>query len=144
MGRRLLIIDDDVELCELLATYLSGEGFSVDFAHGRSTDVARALSGDYALVVLDVMLPGTNGIDLLRRIRAASAIPVLMLTAKGSALDRVLGLELGADDYLPKPFDPQELAARIRAILRRTAPKQQPPERIVVGDLEVDPGARLV
>jgi two-component system, OmpR family, response regulator CpxR len=144
MGTRLLIIDDDVELCELLAEYLRGEGFCVDFAHGASSDVERALSGNYGLVVLDVMLPGANGLDFLRQLRAVSALPVLMLTAKGSALDRVLGLELGADDYLPKPFDPQELAARIRAILRRTAPKNRPPEGIVVGDLEVDPGARLV
>jgi two-component system response regulator CpxR len=144
MGTRLLIIDDDVELCELLAEYLRGEGFCVDFAHGAFSDVERALSGNYGLVVLDVMLPGANGLDFLRQLRAVSALPVLMLTAKGSALDRVLGLELGADDYLPKPFDPQELAARIRAILRRTAPKNRPPEGIVVGDLEVDPGARLV
>ena len=144
MTTRLLLIDDDLELCELLAAYLGGEGFCVDFAHGPTSDIERALSGNYALIVLDVMLPGTNGFDLLRRLRAASTLPVLMLTAKGSPLDRVLGLELGADDYLPKPFDPQELAARIRAILRRTAPKSRPPDRIVLGDLEVDPGARMV
>ena len=145
MTPRLFVIDDDAELGELVATYLAGEGFAVDVGSGRTADVDRALTGGYALVVLDVMLPGVNGFDLLRRIRAVSALPVLMLTAKGDALDRVLGLELGADDYLPKPFNPQELAARIRAILRRTAPVSgQPTDPIVIGDLEVDPGARLV
>ena len=146
MGPKLLVIDDDVELCELLAAYLGGEGFDVEVGHGTSSDIERALSGRYALIVLDVMLLGATGLDLLRRIRASSSLPVLMLTAKGSALDRVLGLELGADDYLPKPFDPQELAARIRAILRRSAPKTpaRPPDPVVIGDLEVDPGSRLV
>jgi two-component system, OmpR family, response regulator CpxR len=146
MATRLLVIDDDAELGELVAKYLVGEGFAVDVGSGHAADVDRALAGGYALVVLDVMLPGVSGFDLLRRIRAASTLPVLMLTAKGDALDRVLGLELGADDYLPKPFNPQELAARIRAILRRAAPANggRPADPIVVGDLEVDPGARVV
>ncbi|HKV98935.1 MAG TPA: response regulator transcription factor [Vicinamibacterales bacterium] len=146
MATRLLVIDDDAELGELVAKYLAVEGFTVDVGSGRAADVDRALAGGYALVVLDVMLPNVSGFDLLRRIRASSALPVLMLTAKGDALDRVLGLELGADDYLPKPFNPQELAARIRAILRRTTPRIDtgPADPIVVGDLEVDPGARLV
>jgi two-component system response regulator CpxR len=142
---RLLLVDDDVELCELLASYLAREGFSVDVAPGDSTSVDRALAGGYALVILDVMLPGASGFDLLRRLRAASTLPVLMLTAKGDATDRVVGLELGADDYLPKPFNPQELAARIRAILRRAAPRVSPATvPLVIGDLEIDPGARLV
>jgi DNA-binding response OmpR family regulator len=146
VGPRLLIIDDDAELRELVAAYLTGEGFVVESGRGEATDIDRATTGGYALIVLDVMLPGTNGFDILRRIRAASALPVLMLTAKGDALDRVLGLELGADDYLPKPFNPQELAARIRAVLRRAAPPitGRPSERLIVGDLEVDAGARLV
>jgi two-component system response regulator CpxR len=142
----LLLVDDDVELGELVARYLAGEGFTVETGRGAPADVERALSGRYALVILDVMLPATNGFDILRRIRATSTLPVLMLTAKGSPLDRVLGLELGADDYLPKPFDPPELAARIRAILRRTAPRAdaRPLTVQIVGDLEVDLGARAV
>jgi two-component system response regulator CpxR len=146
MAARLLIIDDDVELCELLAQYLTAEGFDVDIGSGEAADLERALSGRYALIVLDVMLPRTNGFELLRRLRATSSLPVLMLTAKGNALDRVLGLELGADDYLPKPFDSQELAARIRAILRRASPRPggRAAQPLVVGDLEVDPGARVV
>src|SRR5204863_4471886 len=109
----------------------------------------KALSGNYALAVLDVMMPGVNGFDVLRKIRAESHLPVLMLTAKGDALDRVLGLEMGADDYLPKPFNPQELVARIRAILRRAKPVatdsgQSVATRIVVEDVEMDYGARVV
>ena len=146
MTARILVIDDDVELCELLARFLEREGFAVDALHHAAGGVERALSGRYAIVVLDVMLPGASGLDLLRRVRASSALPVLMLTAKGDATDRVVGLELGADDYLPKPFNPQELAARIRAILRRASPRAEGPSiaPIVVGDLEVDPGARIV
>jgi DNA-binding response OmpR family regulator len=142
---RLLIIDDDVELCELLSSYLTAEAFSVDVVHDGAAAVDRALAGGYALVVLDVMLPGASGFDVLRRLRAASALPVLMLTAKGDATDRVVGLELGADDYLPKPFNPRELAARIRAILRRAAPRDAVTNvALVIGDMEIDPGARLV
>jgi DNA-binding response OmpR family regulator len=143
---RLLVIDDDIELCDLVARYLSTDGFTVDLAHGTSADIDRALSGSYALVILDVMLRDVNGFDVLRRIRTTSAVPILMLTAKGNPIDRVLGLELGADDYLGKPFNPAELAARIRAILRRIA---RPPggrllTGVTVGDLDLDPGARVV
>ena len=143
MDSRLLVIDDDVELCELLSTYLGGEGFAVDVAHTAGSGAERALSGQYALVVLDVMLSPANGFDVLRRIRASSTLPVVMLTAKGSPIDRVLGLEMGADDYLPKPFNPEELAARIRAVLRRSAPRP-PTTPMVLGDLALDPGARRV
>lgn len=108
----------------------------------------RALSANYALIVLDVMMPEVNGFDVLRRIRAQSPVPVLMLTAKGDALDRVLGLEMGADDYLAKPFNPQELVARIRAILRRTTSQDAEPKSprtpLVIGDVEMDRGARIV
>ena len=146
MAVRLLVIDDDIELCELLSTYLAGEGFDVDVAHTAASGIEQALSGDFALVVLDVMLSAATGFDVLRRLRAESNLPVLMLTAKGDALDRVLGLELGADDYVAKPFNPQELAARIRAILRRTAPRPADGEArpLILGDLELDPGARQV
>src|SRR5436305_14732549 len=144
---QLLVIDDDVELCKLVTRYLAQEGFQIESVNGGASGAERALSGNYALVVLDVMMPGVNGFDVLRRIRAESRIPVLMLTAKGDALDRVLGLEMGADDYLPKPFNPQELVARIRAILRRVKPdldKGGPISPIVAGDIELDRGARVV
>ena len=142
-GRRLLVVDDDAELCELVGRFLTGEGFQVDAVHTLAAGVERALGGAYALVLLDVMLGRTNGFDALRQIRARSPIPVIMLTAKGDSLDRVLGLEIGADDYLPKPYDPHELAARIRAVLRRSAAPRGPKRpRIVVDDLELDPAAR--
>ena len=147
--RRVLVVDDDVELCKLVARFLTREGFHIDSVSNGRLGVERALTGDYALVVLDVMMPGLNGFDVLRSIRAKSRLPILMLTAKGDALDRVLGLEMGADDYLPKPFNPPELAARIRAILRRTQPngvdsRPSAAKPLVVGDIELDPGARVV
>jgi two-component system response regulator CpxR len=146
MSARILIVDDDVELCELVATYLTREGFGVDVADGMSVDVERLRSDEYAMVILDVMMPGTNGFDVLRRLRAISALPVIMLTARGDAMDRVVGLELGADDYLPKPVNPQELVARIRAVLRRAAPR---PEggggtAVRVGDVDLVPESRTV
>jgi DNA-binding response OmpR family regulator len=116
---RVLLVDDDVELVSMLLVYLERDGFEVAAAHDGETGAAEALSGHYALVVLDVMLPQLSGVEVLRRIRARSRVPVLMLTAKGDDIDRILGLELGADDYVPKPCTPRELAARIRAILRR-------------------------
>jgi DNA-binding response OmpR family regulator len=117
---RILIIDDDGELCLLVARFLRSEGFDVDRAADGTRGIERALSGSYALIMLDVMMPDLSGFDVLRRIRASSRTPILMLTARGDTQDRVRGLELGADDYLPKPYDPSELAARIRAILRRS------------------------
>jgi len=104
--------------------------------------VERVLAGQYALVVLDVMLPDLDGFEVLRRIRAQTSIPVLMLTARGNDFDRILGLEIGADDYLPKPFNPRELAARLRAILRRASPAQ-PAGPVLVGDLELDSAAKI-
>src|ERR1700736_6780387 len=117
---RVLIVDDDRELCELLTERLGTEGFVIESVHDGPRGLERALSHDYSLVVLDLMLPGMGGLDVLRRIRARSPLPVLILTARGEDVDRILGLEIGADDYLPKPFNPRELIARIRAILRRT------------------------
>ena len=141
---RLLVVDDDRELCDLVARFLRGEGFEVECVMDAAAGIERASTGAYRLVLLDVMLGRANGFDVLRRIRATSSVPVVMLTAKGDALDRILGLEIGADDYLPKPFNPQELAARIRAVLRRTAPDARRPDRpaIVAGDLEIDTRAR--
>jgi two-component system response regulator CpxR len=143
---RILVIDDDVELCSLVSEYLRPEGFQVEAVHDGKVGLTRALSGDHLLVVLDVMLPGLNGFDVLRRIRDSSRIPVLLLTARGEDVDRIVGLEIGADDYLPKPFNPRELVARIRAILRRSskAREQEVPEVIRVGDVELDPATRTV
>ena len=143
-GARLLVVDDDVALCELVGRFLGSEGFRVDAVHTGGEGVDGAIGGGYDLVLLDVMLGPTNGFNILRQIRATSPIPVVMLTAKGDTLDRGLGLEIGADDYLPKPFDPPELAARIRAVLRRSASNRsgQKRARIAVEDLELDPGAR--
>ncbi len=140
---RILVIDDDVEFCKLVTRYLTQEGFAIESVNAGEPGAAQALSGNHSLVVLDVMMPGVNGFDVLRRIRAQSRIPVLMLTAKGDALDRVLGLEMGADDYLPKPFNPQELAARIRAILRRAKPESASGAPITIGDVEIDSRARV-
>jgi two-component system response regulator CpxR len=145
----ILIIDDDTDLCELLRDYLTPEGFVVEALHSGSEGVDRAVSGQYSLVVLDVMLPGINGFEVLRRIRAASRVPVLMLTARGEDVDRIVGLEIGADDYLPKPFNPRELVARIRAVLRRAESEphsqtQADPGKLIVGDIELATGTRSV
>jgi two-component system, OmpR family, response regulator CpxR len=141
---RVLIVDDDTELCDLLKQYLASEGLAVETAHDGRRGVELALSGDYALVVLDVMLPALGGFDVLRAIRSESAIPVVMLTARGDDVDRIVGLELGADDYLPKPFNPRELVARIRAVLRRARGAATAPtgDLLTVGDVEIDRGSR--
>jgi two-component system, OmpR family, response regulator CpxR len=145
---RILVIDDDVELCGLVGEYLTPEGFQVEFVHDGTRGLERALSGGHSLIVLDVMLPGLNGFDVLRRMRNTSPIPVLLLTARGQDVDRIVGLEIGADDYLPKPFNPRELVARIRAILRRTRTEATgaplAPEILRVGDVELDAGTRTV
>jgi len=118
----VLLIDDDAKLTALLGDYLAAEGFSVSIENDGPQGAAEALSGGYAIAVLDVMMPRLNGLDVLRTIRALSTLPVLMLTARGDDVDRITGLELGADDYVPKPCTPRELVARIRAILRRMQP----------------------
>lgn len=118
---KILLIDDDVDLAEMLKDYLEHEGFEVCAVHEGAAGMQEALSGNYALVVLDVMLPGMRGTEVLNRIRLQSRVPVLMLTAKGDDVDRIVGLEAGADDYVPKPCTPRELVARIRAILRRSS-----------------------
>ncbi|WP_291993512.1 response regulator transcription factor [Candidatus Accumulibacter sp. ACC003] len=118
---RVLLVDDDVELASMLREYLEQEGFVADTVHDGEAGVREALSGRYAIAVLDVMMPKLNGVEALRQIRASSRLPVLMLTARGDDIDRIIGLELGADDYVPKPCSPRELVARLRAILRRVA-----------------------
>jgi len=139
---RILVIDDDVEMCGMLAEYLHGQGLKVEAVHNGEEGLKRALSSEHSLIVLDIMLPGIQGIEVLRLLRAESSARVLLLTARGEEVDRVVGLEVGADDYVAKPFSPRELLARIRAILRRpeASPgiRQRVPERIVVGDLEMN------
>ncbi|MCA9285637.1 MAG: response regulator transcription factor [Phycisphaerales bacterium] len=142
---RTLMIDDDQELCELVGEYLRPAGFEVVAVGDPDVGVRHALGGGFAVVVLDVMLPGTDGFDVLRRIRARSALPVLMLSARGEEIDRIVGLEVGADDYLPKPFNPRELVARLRAILRRgkSGTGSRLPS-IIVGEIAIDPSSRSV
>ena len=141
---RVLHIDDDVELGEMLCEYLEQEGFEPTAVHDAELGVSEALSGQYAVVVLDVMLPDFSGVEALRRIRRRSRVPVLMLTAKGDPIDRVVGLELGADDYVPKPCTPRELVARLRAILRRVEEGDalRPGGPISVGPLTLWPERR--
>ncbi len=148
---RILVIDDDIELCELLSDYLGAEGFDVETVNDGRQGVARALAGRHALVVLDVMLPELNGFEVLRRIRAASKIPVLMLTARGDDVDRIVGLEMGADDYLAKPFNPRELVARIRAVQRRSGSDHghddvgsKRPNVLRAGDIDMQLDSRTV
>lgn len=146
----ILVIDDDIELCELLTDYLQPEGFHIETVNQSELGIDRALSGEHSLVVLDVMLPKMSGFEVLRRIRASSNIPVLMLTARGEEIDRIVGLEMGADDYLPKPFSPRELVARLRAIARRTESTVQnlegksSEEVLAVGDLVLETRTRVV
>jgi DNA-binding response OmpR family regulator len=145
----ILVVDDDAELCRLVSRFLGAEGYSVQTVQTSGLGIDRALSGDYDLVVLDVMLPEMDGFEVLRRMRAKSSTPVLMLTARGDDLDRILGLEMGADDYLPKPFNTRELSARVRAILRRANIANanvalSEAASIRIGDLELNAGARTV
>ena len=143
---RILIVDDDVDLFQLVKQFLEPEGFQVEGAHDGPKGLERALSGDYSLIVLDIMLPDMGGLEVLRHLRQKSSVPVLILTARGEDVDRIIGLEIGADDYVPKPFNPRELLARIRAILRRSreAALRDTNQRVEVGDVELDPGTRSV
>ena len=142
---RLLIVDDDVELCSLLKEFLERESFAVECVNEGRAALEAAQQGGFDLVVLDVMLPGLDGFEILKRLRVTSRVPVLMLTARGEDVDRIVGLELGADDYLPKPFNPKELAARIRAVLRRYAPRPAAPSsRVEMNGIMLDPGTREV
>src|SRR6202161_2106106 len=143
---RLLIVDDDVELCSLLKEFLEREGYSVQCVHEGHAALDLAQQPGFDLIVLDVMLPGLDGFEILKRLRLTSRVPVLMLTARGEDVDRIVGLELGADDYLPKPYNPRELAARIHAVLRRTsgvvAKDLLTPATILLDDIRLDMRAR--
>jgi DNA-binding response OmpR family regulator len=141
----VLLVDDDIELCSMLEDYLMRHGFAVTMEHNGELGLHRALTGEYAIVLLDVMLPGLDGFEVLRRLRTSSQVSVLLLTARGEDIDRIVGLEIGADDYLPKPFNPRELLARIRAILRRTAaskPSRAGIKHLSVAGIELDSGSR--
>jgi len=147
----ILLIDDDVDLCVMLTDYLGRHGFHIASVHNGEAGLKLALTESYAMVLLDVMLPGLDGFEVLRRLRSTSSMNVLLLTARGDDVDRIVGLEIGADDYLPKPFNPRELLARIRAILRRATraesstptPKQVSDSVSALG-LELDASARTV
>jgi DNA-binding response OmpR family regulator len=145
----LLLIDDDTELCKLVTRYLETEGFNTTAVHTGGEGERAALTGEFDLIVLDVMLPDCKGFDVLQGIRKSNSVPVLMLTAKGDSYDRILGLELGADDYVSKPFNSRELSARISAILRRSdrhsrSNAGQRPPTLRVGDIVLDPSGRVV
>jgi two-component system response regulator CpxR len=147
----ILVIDDDRELCDLVEEYLTHEGFGVETAHDGEKGIEKVLTGTYGVAILDVMLPGKyDGFDVLKQMRARTNTPVLMLTARGDDVDRIAGLELGADDYLTKPFNPRELVARLRAILRRSNRETErvsegtTSARYRVGDVEMDTGTRTV
>ncbi len=141
---RVLIIDDDSELSAMVAEYLEAESLSVERVFDGNSGVQQALAGEHDVIILDVMLPKIDGFEVLRRIRSQSNVPVLMLTAKGDDIDRIVGLEIGADDYLPKPFNPRELLARLKAILRRTQTNSQHSSNIVLklGSLTLHPALR--
>src|SRR5215831_4393609 len=141
---RLLLIEDDVRLCRLVKDYLEGMGYSVAMEHSGTAGLATATRERFHAIILDVMLPGMDGFEVLRRLRAHSSVPVLMLTGRGEEADRIVGLEMGADDYLPKTFSTRELLARLRAVLRRSViSESHNSERrdapVVVGELYVDP-----
>lgn len=145
---RVLLVDDDFDLTEMLSMYLAREGFDVEIAHDGEQGALEAVSGAYSIVVLDIMMEGISGIEALRRIRTASQVPVLMLTARGENVDRIVGLEMGADDYVPKPCTPGELVARIRAILRRARAQEcasKADDKTLmrqVGEISIWPGTR--
>ena len=146
--KRILVIDDDVTMCDLLVDYFRTEGIVCEYAHAGDEGLRLLKGGGFDIVILDIMLPGKDGFDILRDIRGRSDIPVLMLTARGDHIDRVVGLELGADDYICKPFNSRELTARVRAVLRRVGDADEEPtpdsEILRVDDLEMDTRARTV
>src|SRR5829696_212329 len=145
-AQRLLVIDDDRKLCRLIADYLGPLGYEVTAVHTGPEGVERGTSGDWAAIILDVMLPGMDGFEVLKAIRKTSNVPVLMLTGRGEEADRIVGLEIGADDYLPKTFSTRELLARLRAVTRRAARDVENPDallpEVVVGPLRINPNTR--
>src|SRR6201992_602358 len=144
---RVLLVDDDRELCQMLSEYLDAEHFDVKSVHDGSDALSELQNGEFEIVILDVMLPSVGGLDVLRKLGADCTTPILMLTARGDDVDRIVGLELGADDYLSKPFNPRELVARIRAILRRASSRlgsARAPDELAVGPITLNTGTHQV
>lgn len=136
-GVKILVVDDDTNICQLLSLYLVKEGYNVEMAHNGLDAISKIKSSMYNVVILDVMMPQMDGLETLREVRSFSNVPVVMLTARGEAMDKIIGLDLGADDYVTKPFEPQELISRIKAILRRSLPATELKEDFVLDDLLV-------
>jgi len=132
------MIDDDRELGDMITDFLAGDNLEVTVRHSGEAGIEEFKSGDYDLIILDIMMPGISGLDVLKKVRLTSAVPVIMLTARGDDVDRIIGLEFGADDYLPKPFNPRELVARIKAILRRAQPQSEDSEVLELGEIRLD------
>jgi len=132
------MIDDDRELGDMITDFLAGDNLEVTVRHSGEAGIEEFKSGDYDLLILDIMMPGISGLDVLKKVRLTSAVPVIMLTARGDDVDRIIGLEFGADDYLPKPFNPRELGARIKAILRRAQPQAEDSEVLELGEIRLD------
>ena len=135
---QLLMIDDDRELGDMITDFLASDNLDVTVRHSGEAGIKEFKSGDYDLLILDIMMPGISGLDVLKKVRLTSAVPVIMLTARGDDVDRIIGLEFGADDYLPKPFNPRELVARIKAILRRAQPQAEDSEVLALGEIRLD------
>ncbi|MDH5345344.1 MAG: response regulator transcription factor [Gammaproteobacteria bacterium] len=135
---RILMIDDDRELGEMITDFLAGDHLEVTVTHTGEKGIEIFQSGEFDLLILDIMMPGISGLDVLKKIRTTSSVPVIMLTARGDDVDRIIGLEFGADDYLPKPFNPRELVARIKAILRRAQPQSDDGPVLQLGDIRLD------
>ncbi len=132
------MIDDDRELGDMITDFLASDNLDVTVRHSGEAGIEEFKSGDYDLLILDIMMPGISGLDVLKKVRLTSAVPVIMLTARGDDVDRIIGLEFGADDYLPKPFNPRELVARIKAILRRAQPQAEDSEVLALGEIRLD------
>jgi len=135
---QILMIDDDRELGGMITDFLASDNLEVTVRHSGEAGIEEFKSGDYSLLILDIMMPGISGLDVLKKVRLTSAVPVIMLTARGDDVDRIIGLEFGADDYLPKPFNPRELVARIKAILRRAQPQSEDNEVLELGEIRLD------
>jgi DNA-binding response OmpR family regulator len=142
--QRILLADDDQAFCGLLKEYLARQGYDVDVVHDGASAISRATDGAYDAMILDVMMPRADGFRVLKELRSPGRMPILMLTARGEDVDKIVGLEMGADDYLAKPCNPRELAARLKAILRRTQPQPASGDTIVCGDVELVTAARSV
>ncbi len=140
----ILVVDDEKNIVQLTRMYLSNEGYQVEVAYDGREALEKARQAKPSLVVLDLMLPEIDGLEVCKQLRRDSDVPIIMLTARSDDVDRIVGLELGADDYLCKPFNPRELVARVKAVLRRTRPLERPPEAVTLGNLRIDPARREV